>query len=178
MTDWYPTLINLAGGSFDAKHPKPVDGFDVWETISSGKPSPRNEVLINIDTDQGSALRVGQMKILLNVPNVTWFKPPELEERLIDQETGSEFIGDDDKRDLLFLDQVTKKDRIEVALYNLTADPNERNDLSSKYPDVVQKLKERMDYYVKGTVTPLNKPPDPEAREAAKKNDCWGPWQD
>ena len=50
--------------------------------------------------------------------------------------------------------------------------------MSSKYPDVVQKLKERMEYYVKGTVTPLNKPPDPEAREAAKKNDCWGPWQD
>ena len=73
-------------------------------------------------------------------------------------------------------DQVAKQDRIKVALYNLTADPNERNDLSSKYPDVVQKLKERMTYYVKSTVTPLNKPPDPEARKAAEKNDCWGPW--
>jgi len=178
VTDWYPTLINLAGGSFDPKHPKPVDGFDVWETISSGKPSPRNEVLINIDTDQGSALRVGQMKILLNVPNVTWFKPPELEERLTDQETEPQAIEDGQNRELLFLDQVAKNHRIEVALYNLTADPNERNDLSSKYPDVVQKLKERMDYYVKSTVTPLNKPPDPEAREAAKRNKCWGPWQD
>jgi len=50
--------------------------------------------------------------------------------------------------------------------------------LSSKYPDVVQKLKERMAYYAESAVTPLNKPKDPEARKTAEKNDCWGPWQD
>ena len=78
---WYPHSL-LSGGSFDPAHPKPVDGYDIWETISSGKPSPRNEVVININTSQGAALRVGNMKILLNVPNVTWFKPPGLEARL------------------------------------------------------------------------------------------------
>jgi len=68
--------------------------------------------------------------------------------------------------------------RLEVALFNLTTDPNERNDISSKYPDVVEKLKKRMEYYVQSTVPPLNEPRDPKAREAAMKNGCWGPWKD
>ncbi|CAH3194701.1 unnamed protein product [Porites evermanni] len=83
-TDWYPTLINLAGKKEGGR----VDGFDVWETISAGKPSPRTEILLNIDLApkkkryrgyyEGAAIRVADMKLLVSCPNTSWFKPPEL----------------------------------------------------------------------------------------------------
>ena len=63
----------------------------MWETVSFGKPSPRTEILLNIDLKseekdnkinsdpfyQGAAIRVGDMKLLMSCPNSTWFKPPE-----------------------------------------------------------------------------------------------------
>ena len=93
----YPLHISLffsiLGGKLD-NSPVPVDGFDVWNTISLGKPSPRTEILLNIDLApeeeryndvvsddlfyQGAAIRVGDMKLLMSCPNSTWFKPPEL----------------------------------------------------------------------------------------------------
>jgi arylsulfatase A-like enzyme len=61
VTDWYPTLAKLAGGSTEKS--KPLDGMNVWDTVSTGAPSPRKEVLYNVDP-LGGALSVGDWKLV------------------------------------------------------------------------------------------------------------------
>ena len=71
-----------------------------------------------------------------------------------------------------------KVDRVDVALYNISADPEERVDLSKTYPDIVKKMQMRVEYYMKSSVKPLFQNPDPDALKTAKKNGIWGPWRD
>jgi arylsulfatase B len=59
--DLYPTLAALAGAS-TAKC-KPLDGVNVWDTIAQGKPSPRTEIVYNIEPFRG-ALRQGDWKLV------------------------------------------------------------------------------------------------------------------
>ncbi|HTQ84235.1 MAG TPA: arylsulfatase [Pseudolabrys sp.] len=60
VVDYYPTLVKLAGGSLSDS--KPLDGIDLWPTIVSGKPSPRDEIVYNIEMFRG-AVRRGDWKL-------------------------------------------------------------------------------------------------------------------
>lgn len=61
VVDMYPTLVGLAGGS-TAKS-KPMDGTDVWPTVSEGKPSPREEVVYNVEPFR-AGVRKGDWKLV------------------------------------------------------------------------------------------------------------------
>ena len=59
--DIYPTLATLAGAS-TAKC-KPLDGVNVWDSIAEGKPSPRTEIVYNVEPFR-AALRQGDWKLV------------------------------------------------------------------------------------------------------------------
>jgi len=61
VTDWYPTLVGLAGGQ--TSKAKPLDGMDVWATVSTGAPSPRKEVIYNVEPFR-AGVRQGDWKLI------------------------------------------------------------------------------------------------------------------
>ena len=65
VVDMYPTLVGLAGGSL--ARAKPLDGMDMWPTIAGGKPSPRTEVIYNVEPFR-AGVRQGDWKLIWRTP--------------------------------------------------------------------------------------------------------------
>ena len=167
VTDWLPTLVNLAGGTTDGLA---LDGFDMWKAISSGQASPRTEILHNIDPVDDywnypidhyhhcrqAAIRVEEWKLLRGCPgNSSWIPPPEL--------SGQEQVVED------------FHDINSIFLFNIHDDPEERNELSSKYPDIVEMLMSRMEAYNQ-TAVPVSYPPPDPLSNPALHGGAWCPW--
>lgn len=65
VVDMYPTLAKLAGAP--TTRSKPLDGLDVWATIAQGQPSPRTEVVYNIEPFR-AGIRQGDWKLVWRTP--------------------------------------------------------------------------------------------------------------
>jgi arylsulfatase B len=61
VVDMYPTLCRLAGASTAGC--KPLDGLDVWSTIAEGEPSPRTQMVYNVEPYR-AAIREGDWKLV------------------------------------------------------------------------------------------------------------------
>jgi len=62
--DWYPTLLRQAGASL--AQPLPLDGLDIWPTLTQGARSPHDAILLAGTAPARMALRMGDWKLLLN----------------------------------------------------------------------------------------------------------------
>jgi hypothetical protein len=126
----YPTLIKLAGGKLEQK--LPIDGKDAWPTITAGKPTPHADILLNT-TPAGGAIRAGYWKLVVA-------------------------DGADDPDGAQPKKKKNKKDGPSVELFDLKADPFEKENLFEKNPDVVKDLRARLAAYAKQAVPPKAKP--------------------
>ncbi len=109
--DLFPTLAALAGAP--TTRSKPLDGLNVWETLSRNAPSPRDEIVYNIEPFR-AAIRQGDWKLIWRTT----------------------------------LPQ-------SVDLYNLAEDPSETNNLAPKHPDIVDRMKARIDELSRDAAKPL-----------------------
>ncbi|XP_062376334.1 arylsulfatase I [Sardina pilchardus] len=192
VSDWYPTLLGLARapGAKDRR----LDGHDVWGAISEGLPCPRNEILFNIDpvsrragesaqqralrlqrgfgvwdTGVRAALRYGDWKLLTGpMGDGDWFPPHTLtaEEEGAAPPPPPGWQGLEKRRD-----QRAKS----VWLFNVTADPYERRDLSEARPEVVRLLMGRVAEYNR-TAVPARNPPDDPLADPQLRGGVWAPW--
>ncbi|KAM3606132.1 uncharacterized protein V6R79_011324 [Siganus canaliculatus] len=181
VSDWYPTLLSLAGA---LQSHRGLDGHNVWGTISEGLPCPRTEILFNIDpvsrkpgepydkalvlngfgiwdTAVRAAIRAGDWKLLTgNVGDGDWIPPravpggPERWQRLEKRRT-----------------KLGKS----VWLFNVSSDPYERSDLAETRPEVVKHLLTRLAEYNQTAVTARNPPDDPMA-DPELHGGVWSPW--
>jgi arylsulfatase A-like enzyme len=126
MVDWYPTLLNLCGAS--REQPLPVDGLDVWPTITQGKPSPHDVILLNT-TPRTGAVRAGDWKLVVK-------------------------HGDDDPDD----PGAGTPGEASVELFNLKDDPSERTNLAAREPRKLEELRQALDTYAAQAVPPKSRP--------------------
>ncbi len=61
IVDMYPTLAAVAGAPLGTA--KPLDGLDVWPTLSARRPSPRSEVVYGVEPFR-AAVRQGPWKLV------------------------------------------------------------------------------------------------------------------
>jgi len=106
MVDIMPTALALAGAEANPAD-KPLDGVDIWSTLAEGNPSPRDDILVNVEAFRGAIIKDNWklVKIAL-LPGKT-------------------------------------------ELFDLNADPGEKNDVAAQHPEIVRDLERRIIEYAK-----------------------------
>lgn len=185
ISDWLPTLFCAAGGNVSKLGD--IDGYDLWSTLSNDEPSPRIDVLHNIDDLYGSAaLTVGEWKIIkgTNYNGIwdSWYGPDGRQGKYdidlirkspagvslskIKRSASREVI--EDLREKAKFDcaknetkEIICKPLVTPCLFNVREDPCEMKNLAAVYPEILQALVKVLQDYNATAVPPGNLPLDP-----------------
>ncbi|XP_067036549.1 arylsulfatase B-like [Acropora muricata] len=179
-TDWAPTLYHLGGGNAELISAM-TDGTNVWDTISQDAPSPRDEILHNIDPRWGyEGIRKGNFKLVVGMddsfklgwdpPYKTldspkWGKGPTLSGATIDCGPWTKGVGMCDSKDH------------KACLFNMDNDPCEYKNIADQFPLKVQELKERLNYY-RSTALPVQYPMISPKADPKNFDKFWSPWEE
>ncbi|XP_070567117.1 arylsulfatase I-like isoform X2 [Ptychodera flava] len=179
VTDWLPTLYHLAGGNM-SDLPTNLYGVNVWNTLSRGDPSPRTEILHNIDSLQHTAaLRVGDYKLIIgdayNGKWSGWYQPEEVTTRR------NISVSHDPRAAVVHCGKkpanasTNCQPKQKPCLYNVILDPCEYHNIAEQYPDVVNDMLNRLTEYNSTAVEPQHPPEDPKCDPKYHK-EAWVPW--
>merc|ERR1712113_497524 len=148
-----------------------ADGFNVWDTITMGAPSPRTEVPVNVDpSDCGqangtsfNALIVNEWKLISGFAGLYdgWWSNGAYDHEEPDAKSaGTEVNGKT------------------VWLFNLTADPTERENLAKDNVAIVSNMERRLSEYSASPdfVQAQDNNPNPAALPFLHGG-VWAPWK-
>jgi arylsulfatase A-like enzyme len=137
IIDWFPTLLEVAGGSL--AQPLPLDGKSLIPFLTLDQPTPHESLLL-VQSPERAAIRAGDWKLLQLTESAAADAAPS-------GKRGGAAAKKSNRRQA---PQPTGNSE----LYNLSSDPEERQNVANEHPDVVRRLKTQLDEYLKDAVPP------------------------
>ena len=167
VSDWYRTLVEgVAGVPIAANStggPRPLDSLNLWPSLLSGAPSPRHEVVVQVESpyfsENASVIRIDDMKLIRGVvgDNRT-VALPELSPTPVPIGLSGAVVepGTDHVRSTDLSGGVVGARCHPYCPFNLTADLNESRDLATDpaYSAIAATLVARLD--AEGATGPPN----------------------
>jgi len=185
VTDWYPTLVNLAGGKIESS--QNLDGVNQWETIQNISSSSRDEVLLNIDmlSNTMAVINIDMLSNTMAVINGHWKLikqgkirrgTQDVDGWCIPPKTAQYKPNKNVRYPECFTQNVTTDCANEFCLFNLNDDPNETNDLSKTRPTVLHSMIQKIEKYMKSQVPPRKIRKRDLYADPIYHNDSFEPW--
>ncbi|XP_077515256.1 arylsulfatase B-like isoform X1 [Amblyomma americanum] len=200
IVDWLPTLYSAAGG----KRPSLgiTDGVDLWQALSEGSASPRQEILYNVDpVSAAMALRAGRYKLVAQSPRSDRKDkryPPKGKDRPVDDLARLRADSRAAKAlELLYgpldiegADKLLRDATVDCGpgtgvvppgkapyLFDIERDPCEMRNLATTHRKVLRSLFKRLSAYMSYMVPPRTQPDDPRSYPE-NFGGAWSPWLD